>query len=179
MPFVEKFITIGYEFSVYNATETAGGVELCAIIHEPTTEGSSRIFFVTSTTRDGTASKRTSDDTSFSLGTVCICIIERRKYFILRCLHHNRYNSHIKLFYIILCIHPVGGVDYKSESVLLVFTHGSTRHCHTVRILQNNDCQQPPRSIFAELPYVSGIQPIDINIPTTQIIINDSGEPEC
>ena len=60
-----------------------------------------------------------------------------------------------------------------------MFTPGSTRECHTVSILQDDDCEQPLEDFFADLAYVSGIQPININISTTRVIIDDSGEPEC
>ena len=61
----------------------------------------------------------------------------------------------------------------------MTFVRGSMLECHNVSILQDDDCEQPPEDFFADLAYVSGIQPIDINIPTTQVIIDDSGELEC
>ena len=73
----------------------------------------------------------------------------------------------------------VAGADYGSQSVNLTFVRGSMLECHNVSILQDDDCEQPPEDFFADLAYVSGIQPIDINIPTTQVIIDDSGELEC
>ena len=51
-------ITVGYEFTVYSTSESAGVVEICAIIYEPPTGGAPRDFVVSSTTRDGSASKR-------------------------------------------------------------------------------------------------------------------------
>ena len=51
-------ITVGYQFTVYSTSESAGVVEICAIIYEPPTGGAPRDFVVSSTTRDGSASKR-------------------------------------------------------------------------------------------------------------------------
>ena len=52
-------ITVGYEFTVYSTSESAGVVEICAIIYEPSTGGAPRDFVVSSTTRgDDSASKR-------------------------------------------------------------------------------------------------------------------------
>ena len=50
-------ITVGYEFTVYSMSESAGVVEICAIIYEPLTGGAPQDFVVSSTTRDGSASK--------------------------------------------------------------------------------------------------------------------------
>ena len=71
------------------------------------------------------------------------------------------------------------GADYGSQSVSLTFVRGSILQCHNVSILQDDDCEQPPEDFFADLAYASGIQPININIPTTEVIINDSSEQEC
>ena len=60
-----------------------------------------------------------------------------------------------------------------------MFTPGSTQECHTVSILQDDDCEQPPENFFADLELESGAQSIDINIPTTQVVIDDSGKLEC
>ena len=60
-----------------------------------------------------------------------------------------------------------------------MFTPGSTQECHNVSILQDERCEQPPENFFADLAYASGIQPININISTTRVIIDDSGELEC
>ena len=60
-----------------------------------------------------------------------------------------------------------------------MFTPGSMRKCHNVSILQDDDCEQPPEDFFADLAYVSGIQPVNITIPTTEVIIDVSGEQEC
>ena len=51
-------ITVGYEFEVYTTTETNSFVEICAIITQPPDGIAPRDFTVSSTTRNGTASKR-------------------------------------------------------------------------------------------------------------------------
>ena len=58
--YITEQITVGYEFSVYNTDETTGMVQICAVIYEPTTGGAPQGFVVSSTTRDGSASKRLS-----------------------------------------------------------------------------------------------------------------------
>ena len=50
-------ITVGYESTIYTTTEGAGVVEICAIIYDPPEGGALRDFVVSSTTRDGSASK--------------------------------------------------------------------------------------------------------------------------
>ena len=50
-------ITVGYEFTSYTTTEGSGMVEICAVIYQPPTGGATRQFVVSSTTRDGSASK--------------------------------------------------------------------------------------------------------------------------
>ena len=60
-----------------------------------------------------------------------------------------------------------------------MFARGSTSQCHSVTILNDDNCELPPKDFFADLAYVSGRQIININIPTTRVIIDDSNEPEC
>ena len=50
-------IAVGYESSVYTTIEGAGMVEICAIIYDPPKGGALRDFVVSSTTRDGLASR--------------------------------------------------------------------------------------------------------------------------
>ena len=51
-------IIVGYEFTTYTADGEGTTVEICAVIYEPPTGGAPREFVVSSTTRDGSASKR-------------------------------------------------------------------------------------------------------------------------
>ena len=71
------------------------------------------------------------------------------------------------------------GSDYGGVSVNLMFSHGDTRQCHRVDILQDDDCEMPAENFFADLAYISGILPITIDPVTTQVTIDDSSEPEC
>ena len=61
----------------------------------------------------------------------------------------------------------------------MVFVPGSMRECHNVSILQDEECELPLEDFFADLAFVSGIQPINISIPTSEVIIDVSGELEC
>ena len=73
-------ITVGYEFTVYSTSESAGVVEICAIIYEPPTGGALRDFVVSSTTRDGSASKRLNEGNTvnkvnvITYNTLCVII---------------------------------------------------------------------------------------------------------
>ena len=58
--YIAELITVGYEFVVYTTDETAGMVQICAVIYEPMTGGAPRNFVVSLTTRSGSASKRLS-----------------------------------------------------------------------------------------------------------------------
>ena len=51
-------IAVGYESTVYTTNEGAGIVEICAIVYQPPMGGAPREFVISSTTRDGSASKR-------------------------------------------------------------------------------------------------------------------------
>ena len=51
-------ITVGYELMVHTTTESNYFVELCTVITRPRSGIAPRDFTVSSTTRDGTASKR-------------------------------------------------------------------------------------------------------------------------
>ena len=48
-------ITVGYEFDLYDTTETVGSVEICAVIIESPSGVAPREFTVSSTTHNGTA----------------------------------------------------------------------------------------------------------------------------
>ena len=63
--------------------------------------------------------------------------------------------------------------------VPLMFGVGDLRVCHDVDILDDNDCETPYEDFFSNLEYDSGVMPIIITRPRTQVIINDTAEPEC
>lgn len=73
----------------------------------------------------------------------------------------------------------VAGMDYQQRNgSLLTFSVGDTRACHTVELVQDVICESDNEYFFSDLTYVSGMQPITIN-PTTEVVIDDSAEPEC
>ena len=55
--FLPAPIDVGYEFTIYSTSETEGEVQLCAQIYNPNMGGALRPFVISSTTRDGSASK--------------------------------------------------------------------------------------------------------------------------
>ena len=60
-----------------------------------------------------------------------------------------------------------------------MFASGTTSECHSATILNDDNCELSLEDFFADLAYVSGHPIININIPTTRVIIEDSNEPEC
>ena len=61
----------------------------------------------------------------------------------------------------------------------LMFGVGDLHVCHDVNILDDNDCETPYEDFFSILEYDSVDMPIIITRPRTQVIINDTAEPEC
>lgn len=61
-----------------------------------------------------------------------------------------------------------------------MFSRGDTRACLTIGILDDSNCEDDPNeNFFLNLTYVSGMQPITVEPLTAQVIIDDTGEPEC
>ena len=71
------------------------------------------------------------------------------------------------------------GVDYVAGSAELEFTRGSVRVCHTVQLIQDEECELPVENFFANLTLLSGRPVISINPFITEIIIDDSSENDC
>ena len=71
----------------------------------------------------------------------------------------------------------VQGIDFVGQSFNLAFARGDSRMCHTVDIAHNSICE-PPEDFFANLAYVSGTNIIILQ-DRTQVLIEDSNEPEC
>ena len=65
------------------------------------------------------------------------------------------------------------------QSVNLMFVRGNRRVCHSVPILQDDECEPTPETFSANLAYVSGISIITIDPASTEVFIDDSNEPEC
>ena len=61
---------------------------------------------------------------------------------------------------------------------MLVFNRGDTRVCHTIDILQDNICKNN-EVFFSDLSYVSGEDPITIDLSTAEVTIDDTAEPKC
>ena len=60
-----------------------------------------------------------------------------------------------------------------------MFNAGDDRQCHTINIIDDNDCEQPAEHFFSNLMFVSGQQVVTINPAQAQVIIDDNNEPEC
>ena len=60
-----------------------------------------------------------------------------------------------------------------------MFGVGDLRVCHDIAIIDDNECEAPYEDFFFNLEYDSGVMPITITRPRTQVIINDTAEPEC
>ena len=65
------------------------------------------------------------------------------------------------------------------QSVNLMFVRGSMRVCHSVQILQDDECEPTPETFSATLANVSGIPTITINPASTEVFIDDSNETKC
>ena len=61
----------------------------------------------------------------------------------------------------------------------LVFNTGDERQCHTITIVDDDDCEQPAENFFSDLRLYSGQQFITIYPARAQVIIDDDNEPEC
>ena len=70
-------------------------------------------------------------------------------------------------------------MDYESDSAELMFVRGSMRECHTVNIIPDEECEQHPENFFSVLRLVRGSPVIAINPSTTEVVIDDSNEPDC
>ena len=64
--------------------------------------------------------------------------------------------------------------------VVLTFPVGSTRACHVVEITNDDICENDPNELFfPNLVLGGGEGPIIVEPPQTQVIIDDTNEPEC
>ena len=71
--------------------------------------------------------------------------------------------------------------DYEAvASSIIQFNMGDVRIMYTIRINQDQICETDPDEVFfSDIVLNSGLQPIFVIQPTTEIIIDDSAEPEC
>ena len=77
--------------------------------------------------------------------------------------------------------HPVSPADYNGvANGILTYNQGDERVTHTIIINQDDLCETDPyEDFFSNLALNSGIQPITVIRRRSQIIINDTLEPEC
>ena len=76
----------------------------------------------------------------------------------------------------------MAGEDYEAVIRMpLNFPRGTERVCHTITILQDDECELLPgnESFFLDLSLESGVGVIIIEPPTAEVIIDDTEEPEC
>ena len=66
------------------------------------------------------------------------------------------------------------------SNVRLDFPVGSTRACHAVDIVDDDICENDPNeNFFSNLVLGGGVGPIIVEPPQTEVIIDDTNEPEC
>ena len=76
----------------------------------------------------------------------------------------------------------MAGEDYVAViRITLNFPRGTEHVCHTITILQDDECEVLPvnKSFFSDLSLESGVGEILIQPPTAEVIIDDTEEPEC
>ena len=77
--------------------------------------------------------------------------------------------------------HLVSPGDYNNVvNEPLVFNMGDERVTYTTTINQDDECEDNPYEDFLfNIALESGMQPINVIQPRTQVIISDAMEPEC
>ena len=76
---------------------------------------------------------------------------------------------------IVILIYIVAPEDYISDSGLLMFTTGQSRQCHSVRIVDNEICEDMEH-FFSNLTLVSGIPRITVDPDGAKVIIDDTDD---
>ena len=62
----------------------------------------------------------------------------------------------------------------------LDFAIGNERACHTVHIIDDDICEDDPNeNYFSSLEFGGGVQPITVDPALTEVIIDDTNQPEC
>ena len=73
----------------------------------------------------------------------------------------------------------MSGFDYTGvANVSYVFGVGDIRVCHNIYIIDDTICE-PDENFSFLLEYVNGELPINLDQPVTDVIIDDTAEPEC
>ena len=78
-------------------------------------------------------------------------------------------------------LNTVSPLDYGGVSnVRLDFAVGDERVCHLVSIVDDDICEiDPYENFFSNLVFGGGEQPILVDPPRTEVIIDDTNQPEC
>ena len=90
--------------------------------------------------------------------------------------------THYSLFIsLVSCFHVVAPGDYVPYvDSPLVFQQSDLSVCHRVLINQDDVCEIDPNERFSSrLRYIDGIMPIVIQPALTEVVIDDTNEPEC
>ena len=58
-----------------------------------------------------------------------------------------------------------------------MFNTGDRRRCHTVNIVNDDDCEKPAEDFFSDLSSADG--QLTINPNRTTVFIDDDNEPDC
>ena len=80
-----------------------------------------------------------------------------------------------------MLLNAVSPDDYGSVvDVRLDFNLGQDRACHRVSIVDDDICEiNPNENFFSNLEYGGGEQPIRVDPARTEVIIDDTNQPEC
>ena len=77
--------------------------------------------------------------------------------------------------FLVILIIIVAPEDYISDSGLLTFATGDDRQCHSVRIVNNDICEDTEH-FFSNLTLVSGIPRITVDPDGAKVIIDDTDD---
>ena len=81
-----------------------------------------------------------------------------------------------------LCISNIVSPDDYDEvtDVHLDFVVGQNRSCHVVNINDDDICESDSNeNFYSNLVLGGGVLPIIVEPPQTQVVIDDTNEPEC
>ena len=78
-------------------------------------------------------------------------------------------------------VHAAAPEDYGAvTNQVIEFSAGQERAIHTITIAQDDICEtEPDENFFSNIVLQSGEPPIMVVRPRAEVIIDDSGEPEC
>ena len=74
----------------------------------------------------------------------------------------------------------MSGDYFGVANVRLDFAMGDERACHSVNVTDDDICEDDPNeNFFSSLEFGGGEQPITVDPSLTEIIIDDTNQPEC